>query len=197
MYRLSQKKHIYTPFWFRGCTRVSLQESGWSYYPGIYTHSGNQVEWRRNPSHGSPWPFYSHASGLTLVTHGTACVPPARITLVCPPLPKPRIKHKMHMSFWNNIKILFPGLSPLGSTLSPFSHLQLLIPCPLCGCLVPLHSFIVVGLHLAVFIYFINHSAYMYIYTNTLAGSWPPTLRIPGLSTHKPTSLYKTWLTSL
>jgi hypothetical protein len=57
---------------------------------------------------------YSHASGLTLVTHGTACVPPARITLVRPPLPKLRIKHKMHMSFWNNIKILFPGLSPLG-----------------------------------------------------------------------------------
>jgi hypothetical protein len=58
--------------------------------------------------------LYSHASGLTLVTHGTACVPPARITLVHPPLPKLRIKHKIHMSFWNNIKILFPGLSPLG-----------------------------------------------------------------------------------
>jgi hypothetical protein len=57
---------------------------------------------------------YSHALGLTLVTHGIACVPPACITLVRPPLPKPRIKHKMHMYFWNNIKILFPGLSPLG-----------------------------------------------------------------------------------
>jgi hypothetical protein len=30
------------------------------------------------------------------------------------PCQKLRIKHKMHMSFWNNIKILFPGLSPLG-----------------------------------------------------------------------------------
>jgi hypothetical protein len=57
---------------------------------------------------------YSHVSGLTLVTHGTACVPPAHITLVRPPLPTLRIKHKMHMSFWNNIKILFPGLSPQG-----------------------------------------------------------------------------------
>jgi hypothetical protein len=31
------------------------------------------------PSHSSPWPFYSHAPGLTLVALGTACVPPARI----------------------------------------------------------------------------------------------------------------------
>jgi hypothetical protein len=38
--------------------------------------------------------IYSHASGSTLVTHGTACVPPARITLVRPPLPTLRIKHK-------------------------------------------------------------------------------------------------------
>jgi hypothetical protein len=30
------------------------------------------------------------------------------------PCQKLRIKHKMHMSFWDNIKILFPGLSPLG-----------------------------------------------------------------------------------
>jgi hypothetical protein len=27
------------------------------------------------PFHNSSWPFYSHASGLTLVTHGTTCVP--------------------------------------------------------------------------------------------------------------------------
>jgi hypothetical protein len=33
-----------------------------------------------DPSHNSPWPFYSHAPGLTLVALGTACVPPARIT---------------------------------------------------------------------------------------------------------------------
>jgi hypothetical protein len=31
------------------------------------------------PSHGSPWPFYLHAPGLTFVTHGTACVPPAHV----------------------------------------------------------------------------------------------------------------------
>jgi hypothetical protein len=41
--------------------------------------SGSRVEWRRNPPHGSSWPFYLHAPGLTLVTLGTACVPPARV----------------------------------------------------------------------------------------------------------------------
>jgi hypothetical protein len=69
-------------------TRIPLQESGWSYYPGLRKCSGNWVEWRRNPSHDSSWPFYSHVPGLTLVTHGTACIPPTRITLVQPPLAK-------------------------------------------------------------------------------------------------------------
>jgi hypothetical protein len=44
------------------------------------TRSGSPIEWEKEPPHGPPWPFYSHAPGLTLVTHGTACVPPARIT---------------------------------------------------------------------------------------------------------------------
>jgi hypothetical protein len=83
----------------------------------LRTRSDNRVEWGRNPSHGSPWPFYSHVLGLTLFTHGTACIPPTRITLVRPPLPKLRINIKCTCSFWNNIKILFPGLSPLGLAL--------------------------------------------------------------------------------
>jgi hypothetical protein len=40
----------------------------------------------KEPSHSSPWSFYSHASGLTLVTHETACVPPTCISLACSPL---------------------------------------------------------------------------------------------------------------
>jgi hypothetical protein len=51
---------------FRRCTRVFLQRSD-------HSRSDGRVEWRRNSSHGSSWPFYSHAPGLTLVTLGTAC----------------------------------------------------------------------------------------------------------------------------
>jgi hypothetical protein len=68
-----------------GTHKVFLQCLGWSYYSALSTHSGSWVEWRRNPSHGSPWPFYSHALGLTLVTHEIACVPPARVSLACSP----------------------------------------------------------------------------------------------------------------
>ena len=48
---------------------VYLQRSDRSYC------SEDQIEWRRNASHHSSWPFYSHAPGLTLFTLGTACVP--------------------------------------------------------------------------------------------------------------------------
>jgi hypothetical protein len=109
MYRLSQNNHRYTPFWFRGCTRVSLQKSD----QFTFWQSKGRME-EEEPFSRLTLAVYFHASGLTLVTLGTACVPPAHITLVRPPLPKPRIKHKMHMYFWSNIKILFPGLSPLG-----------------------------------------------------------------------------------
>jgi hypothetical protein len=69
------------------------------------------VEWRRNPHHGSTQQFYLHVLGLTLVTHETACVPSACVPSIWKLLVLPkelRIKHIFHMSFWNNIKILFP-----------------------------------------------------------------------------------------
>jgi hypothetical protein len=54
----------------------------------------SSVEWRRGPFLTAHPGRLLHASGWTLVTHGTACIPPARITLVLPPLPTLRIKHK-------------------------------------------------------------------------------------------------------
>jgi hypothetical protein len=59
--------------------------------PYVFRPSGRMEE---EPFSRLTLAVYSHASGLTLVTHGTACVPPARITLVHPLLPKLRIKHK-------------------------------------------------------------------------------------------------------
>jgi hypothetical protein len=90
------------------------------------------VEWRRNPQHGSSQPFYLHAPGLTLVTHATACIPSACIPSIWKLLVLPkelRIKHIIHMSLGIILKYYSQGLKPLGSTLSPFSHL--LAPNPL------------------------------------------------------------------
>jgi hypothetical protein len=43
--------------WFRRCTRVFLQRSDCS-------RSDGQVEWRRNPHHGSTQQFYPHVLGV-------------------------------------------------------------------------------------------------------------------------------------
>jgi hypothetical protein len=57
------EKHRYMPFRFRGCTRVSLQES-------------------------DPFTFWQSVSRMEEEE------PFSRLTLVCPPLPTLRIKHK-------------------------------------------------------------------------------------------------------
>jgi hypothetical protein len=53
----------------------------------------------KDPPHGSSWPFYLHAPGLTLVTLGTACVPSACIPFARFPFPKLRINRNAHVSF--------------------------------------------------------------------------------------------------
>jgi hypothetical protein len=68
-----------------GTHEVFLRWLGWLYCSVLSTRSCSQVEWRRNPSHSSPWLFYSHVSGLTLVTHENACIPPTRVSLACSP----------------------------------------------------------------------------------------------------------------
>jgi hypothetical protein len=89
-----------------------------------------------------------------------------------------RIKHKMHLSFWNNIKILFPRLKPLGSTLSPFSHLPAPNSLPSLWMLSP-PSLIHRGrsAHGGV-----NILLMCCIHSGTKSGPWPPTLRLPGLT---------------
>ena len=80
-----------------------------------FTLKKSRVEWRRNPQHSSSQPFYLHVLGLTLVTHATTCIPSACIPSIQKlfVIPKElRIKHIIHMSFWNNIKILFPRIKP-------------------------------------------------------------------------------------
>ena len=134
---------------------VFLQSSGQSYCSEpVHPHAVHSNE-RVNPPHGPPKLFYSHAPGSTLVTLETACVPPARITF--PWSGTQDKKYKWHMFFWNNNKILFLGLSPpQAKHLALFPTFQPLIPCLLCGNSVPLHSFIVVGLHLVVFTILLN-----------------------------------------
>jgi hypothetical protein len=46
------------------------------------TCSSSSIEWEKEPPHGPPWPFYSHAPRSTLVALETACVPPAHITFL-------------------------------------------------------------------------------------------------------------------
>jgi hypothetical protein len=119
--------------------------------------SDSPIAWRRIPHHRSSQPFYLHGLGLILFTHETTCLP-----LACVPLtiwkshviPKElRIKkHIIHMSFGIILKYYSQGLKPLG--LSPLPTFQPLIPFPLCGSLVPHHSFIMVGLHMVVFMFY-------------------------------------------
>jgi hypothetical protein len=54
---------------------VFLHRLGWSYCLALPTHSGSQVEWRRERLHGLPHLFYLHALGWTLITLETACIP--------------------------------------------------------------------------------------------------------------------------
>ena len=101
-------------FRLSGTHEVFLQRLGRSYYLELRTRSGNQVEWRRDHSHGSSRTFYFHALGLTLVTLGNAYVPTACIPFAHFPCQELRIKikHKMHMFFGIIIKYYSQGLSP-------------------------------------------------------------------------------------
>jgi hypothetical protein len=121
------------------------------------SRSGSQVEWRRNPSHGSSWPFYSHAPGLTLVTLGTACVPSACVPSIWKLLVLPkqlRIRHIIHMSFGIILNNYSQGLSPLGLTLIPFSHLLAPNPFPSLWIISPPSLIHRVGLDAAVFVFY-------------------------------------------
>jgi hypothetical protein len=136
---------------FRRCTRVFLQGSD-PFLPAV-----RESKWRREPPTWLIAAFIAW-SRLTLSTmrlhafQQRACLPPFRNHMSFQK--GLRLKHIMHFSFGIILKYYFQGLSPLGSTLSPFLTFQPLIPYPFCGRSVPLHSFIVVGLHLAVFIFY-------------------------------------------
>jgi hypothetical protein len=68
-------------FGSQGCTKVLCRTRVSRTAQSPYTlRQSDRME--KEPPHGPPWPFYSHASGLTLVTLETACVPPARITFL-------------------------------------------------------------------------------------------------------------------
>jgi hypothetical protein len=85
-----------------------------------------------------------------------------------------RIKHHIYMDFGIILKYYSQGLKPLG--LAPrlniyplFPTFQPPIPYPLCGSLVPHHSFTMVGLHAVMFIFLLM----FWMITYTKAGSRP------------------------
>jgi hypothetical protein len=74
----------------QGCTRILQDKHRLSFLYQNYTRvscrlasldhpQDSRIEWMRAPPHGLLRLFYLHAPGLTLVTLGTACVPPARV----------------------------------------------------------------------------------------------------------------------
>jgi hypothetical protein len=63
----------------QGCTKVLCRTRVSRTAQSLYTLRQSDRMGEGTPSH-SPWPFYSHAPGLTLVALGTACIPPTRIT---------------------------------------------------------------------------------------------------------------------
>jgi hypothetical protein len=140
-----------------------------------------QVEWRRNPQHGSSQPFYLHAPRLTLVTHETACIPSAcvpsirKLFVLSKEL---RIKHIIHMFFGIILKYYSQGPKPLGSTLSPFSHLPAPNPFPTLWKLSP-PSLIHRGRSARVGVYIL---LLFRINTGTKSSSWHSTLRLSGIT---------------
>jgi hypothetical protein len=118
-----------------------------------------------------------HVLGPTHVSHEASCTPSSCVPFcTCSPFEELRIKTYISHNFWNNIKLLFvrnqaPKLSPPFQPSSPF------FPYPLCGSLVPHHSFFMVGLHAVKFIYYIN-DLHNYIYKIVL---FSLILRLSGL----------------
>jgi hypothetical protein len=160
---------------FQNCTR-SLAEVRWGSCSDSRGSNGEE------PHHGSSQPFYLHGLGLTLVTHETACIPSACIPSIWKFLSfqkkELRIKHNIHMSFGIILKYYSQGLKPLGSTLSPSSHLPAPNPLPTLWKLSP-PSLIHRGQSArdGVYILLLFH-----INTGTKSGSWPSTLRLSGLT---------------
>jgi hypothetical protein len=174
VYQPSRSKYRHRPFCFRAHEGISCRGRTGS-------RSDGQVEWRRNPQHGSSQPFYLHAPGLTLVTHATACIPSACVPSIQKlfVLPKElRIKHIIHMSFGIILKYYSQGPKPLGSTLSPFSHLPAPNPLPTLWKLSP-PSLIHRGRSARGGVYIL---LLFRINTGTKSGSWPSTLRLSGLT---------------
>jgi hypothetical protein len=68
----------------QGCTKVLYRSRVGSTLQAPYPFR-QLGRMGKGTSHDSPWPFYSHASQLTLVTPETACIPPTRISLACSP----------------------------------------------------------------------------------------------------------------
>jgi hypothetical protein len=95
--------------------RIPLQESGWSYYPGslyAFRQSGRMEK----ESFSRLILAVLFACTRVDTCHPWNCMRSTRMHHPCTssPCQKLRIKHKCHMFFWNNSKILFLGLSPLG-----------------------------------------------------------------------------------
>jgi hypothetical protein len=106
---------------FRRCTRVFLQGSD------PFLLAVRESKWRREPPTQLIATFIAW-SGLTLSPmhlHAfwqRACLPPFGNHMSFQK--GLRLKHIMHFSFGIILKYYSQGLSPLGSTLSPFSHLH-------------------------------------------------------------------------
>jgi len=106
-----------------GPRRFQRMYEGFSARVRLFPSGNPWVPWRRNPQHSSSWPFISWP-WLTLVTHATARVPttcvPSTIWKYMSYQQGLRLQHIMHFSFGIILKYYSQGLSPLGSTLSPF-----------------------------------------------------------------------------
>jgi hypothetical protein len=110
----------------------------------------------------------------------TACIPSSCIPSIQKlfVLPKElRIKHIIHMSFGIILKYYFQGPKPLGSTLSPSSHLPAPNTLPTLWNLIP-PSLIHHGQSARGDVYIL---LLFYINTGTKSGPWPSTLRLPRL----------------
>jgi hypothetical protein len=150
MYQIIPEQTQIHAFWFRRCTRVSLQRSD-----QFTSGSGGRME--EEPPSWLISSLYLHGPGLTFVTHATACVPSACVPSIWKLLVLPkelRIRHIIHMSFGIILNYYSQGLSPLGLTLSPFSHLPAPNPLPSLWMLSPPSLIHRVGLHVAMFIFY-------------------------------------------
>jgi hypothetical protein len=173
--------------WFRRCTRVFLQGSD------PFLLAVCESKWRREPPTRLITAFIAW-SRLTLspmrlhVFRQRACLPPSGNHMSFQK--GLRLKHIMHFSFGIILKYYFQGLSPLGSILSPFFPPPAPNSLPILWTLSP-PSLIHRGRSAPGGVYILLIILHIYIYIYTSAGSWPSTLRLPGLTTHKPTSYTK------